>query len=323
MLLTKTPLRVSFFGGGSDLPHYYNQKEGLCVSTAIDSFVYLAVNKCISNHIKVIYSELELVDDLDDLKHSRVRETLRHYSMPSNVEVCTFSDMTHKGSGLGSSSTFTVGMVQAAHYLKYHRLLTPKELAELASYIEIHRCFEPIGKQDQYASAYGGFNSYYFRPDGVEVQPVRMDPSLMYSLQEHLLFFNTGMGRKVNAGQMLQKQVKQANNIDLVSQLVEMARQSLVMLKNGRLNDFGSLLNDAWYYKKKLSGVSNVIIDEMYEAGMKAGALGGKVLGAGGGGYMMFFVSRSRKSHVLEALKEYEQREFNFYREGSTIEYGM
>jgi D-glycero-alpha-D-manno-heptose-7-phosphate kinase len=321
MLLTRTPLRVSFFGGGSDLPHFYNQRDGLCVSTTIDSFVYLAINQCIANHIKVIYSDLELVKDLDDLKHSRVRETLRHYNMPSNIEVCTFSDMSHKGSGLGSSSTFTVGLVQAIHYLKHRRLLMPDELAELASYIEIHRCSEPIGKQDQYAAAYGGFNSYHFTPSGVVVEPVKMDPSVKISLQEHLVFFNTKLGRKTNAGQILQKQARQTNNAELVSGLVEMARQSLIMLKNGRLHDFGNLLHEAWLCKKKLSGVSNVVIDEMYEAGIKAGALGGKILGAGGGGYMMFFVSRSRKSHVLEALREYEQRHFSFYNQGSTIEY--
>jgi D-glycero-alpha-D-manno-heptose-7-phosphate kinase len=319
MLLTKTPLRVSFFGGGSDLPSYYNHHDGLCVSTTIDSFVYLAINQCVAPHLKVIYSALELVKDVDDIKHSRVREALRHFDFKSNMEICSFSDVPHKGTGLGSSSTFTVGLVKALFWLKYRRRIPPEELAELAAYIEINRCAEAIGKQDQYAAAFGGFKAYAFYKDGVAVKPVVMDPATKLALEDHLFFFNTGIGRK--ASLVLEKQAVQTGNGERISELVEMAKHSLDLLKNGKVHDFGRLLHDSWELKKKLGGVTNAQIDEMYETAIKAGALGGKVLGAGGGGYMMFYVPRSHRSHVLDALRYYEHRDFRFFNKGSTIEY--
>lgn len=319
MLLTKTPLRVSFFGGGSDLPSFYNQKEGLCVSTTIDSFIYMAINRCVAPHLKVVYSQLELVNDIDELKHSRVREALRHFGLRDHMEICSFSDIPHKGTGLGSSSTFTVGLVKALYWLKYRRTIGTEDLAELASFIEIHRCAENIGKQDQYAASFGGFRAYYFHKDGVVVRPVVMDPATKIELQDHLVFINTGLSGKANL--VLEKQTVQAGNGNVLSELVSMAKHSLDLLEQGKINDFGRLLHDAWEFKKKLAGVTNQTIDGIYEKAINAGALGGKVLGAGGRGYMMFFVPRTKKGHVLDALGCYEYRNFNFYNKGSTIEY--
>lgn len=320
MFLTKTPLRVSFFGGGSDLPSFYKHKEGLCVSTTINSFVYMALKPCVAKHIKVVYSALELVGDIEDIKHSRVRECLKHFGFTSNMEICSFSDISHKGTGLGSSSTFTVGLLKALYWLKYRRPIVDSDLAELAAYIEIHRCAEPIGKQDQYAAACGGFRSYTFHKIGtVSALPVIMDEATKFNLQDHLIFINTGIARK--SARVLEKQIIQADNLEVVGELVEMAKHSLTLLREGRVSDFGRLLHDAWTFKKKLVNVSNPQIDEIYETAMKAGALGGKILGAGGGGYMMFFVPRTRKIHVLEALKYYEHRDFRFYRHGASLEY--
>jgi len=320
MLLTKTPLRVSFFGGGSDLPSYYNtHPEGLCVSTTIDSFIYMALNQCVANHIKVVYSALELVTELDDVRHSRVRAGLSHFGIKSNIEICSFSDIPHKGTGLGSSSTFTVGLLKALYWMKFKRTIGPEDLAELAAYIEIHRCAERIGKQDQYAAAFGGFKAYYFHKDGVVVRPVVMDPATKIELQDHLIYINTGISRKAHL--VLEKQQAQVGNGNTLTELVEMAKHSLTLLEDGKVNDFGRLLHDSWLYKKKLGGVTNATIDEIYETAINAGALGGKVLGAGGGGYMMFYVPRTKKGHVLDALKYYEYRDFNFYNKGSTLEY--
>jgi len=319
MLLTKTPLRVSFFGGGSDLSSFYTHKEGLVVSTTIDSFIYMAINQCVAPHLKVVYSALELVNDVDDLKHSRVRETLRHFDINSNIEICSFSDIPHKGTGLGSSSSFTVGLVKALYWIKYRRSISGEELAELASFIEIHRCSEHIGKQDQYAASFGGFKSYRFRHDGVEVRPVVMDPATKIDLEDHLIYLNTGLGRKANL--VLEKQTAQPNSAEMVGELVEMAKHSLDLLEDGKINDFGRLLHDAWSYKKQLAGVTNPLIDEIYEKAINAGALGGKVLGAGGGGYMMFYVPRTKKYQVLSALSGYQIRDFRFYNKGSSLEY--
>jgi len=279
----------------------------------------MAINQCVAPHLKVVYSALELVNDVDDLKHSRVRETLRHFDINSNIEICSFSDIPHKGTGLGSSSSFTVGLVKALYWIKYRRSISGEELAELASFIEIHRCSEHIGKQDQYAASFGGFKSYRFRHDGVEVRPVVMDPATKIDLEDHLIYLNTGLGRKANL--VLEKQTAQPNSAEMVGELVEMAKHSLDLLEDGKINDFGRLLHDAWSYKKQLAGVTNPLIDEIYEKAINAGALGGKVLGAGGGGYMMFYVPRTKKYQVLSALSGYQIRDFRFYNKGSSLEY--
>jgi D-glycero-alpha-D-manno-heptose-7-phosphate kinase len=323
VLLTKTPLRISFFGGGSDLSYYYEYTDGLCVSTTINSFIYLACNKCVANHLKVIYSKLELATHIEDIKHSRVREALKFFGLTSNLEIASFSDVPTLGTGLGSSSTFTVGLVKALYYIKYGHEIESTELAEIACYIEIDRCKEPIGLQDQYAAAIGGFNQYRFTKAGVQVEPVPINPSVRINLESRLLFFNTGISR--SASEILAKQVeknKSGANTATIGALVDMAEVSLKYLQNNKLHDFGQLLHESWLHKKKVSdNISNDIIDEMYDLAMKNGALGGKILGAGGGGYLMIYVPLSKKTKVIEALSNYEKREFSFYNKGCTLEY--
>jgi D-glycero-alpha-D-manno-heptose-7-phosphate kinase len=162
MIISKTPLRISFFGGGSDIPQFYDENDGMVLSTTINSHIYLAINRCVAPHLKVIYSELEHVNNIEEVKHNRVRECLKHFDLPSNIEICSFSDVPVRGTGLGSSSTFTVGLINALHRITTGRNIDHNELAELASYIEIVKCNEPIGKQDQSAAAFGGFNAIYF-----------------------------------------------------------------------------------------------------------------------------------------------------------------
>lgn len=322
MIVTKTPLRISFFGGGSDIPEFYKQHEGLCVSTAINSYIYLAVNRCVAPHLKVVYSELELENDIENIKHNRVREVLKHFGLTTNMEICSFSDMPTKGTGLGSSSTFTVGLINAIHRIKYSKAIDPYNLAELASYIEIDKCGEPIGKQDQFAAAYGGLKQYRFYKNHVDVKPLSIDFSTHIKLNKSLMFFNTGINRL--ASTVLTEQVKNLKtniNINHTQILVNMAEQSVSMLEKNKLNDFGALMNDAWEVKKKLSSnVSNETIDEMYETCMKNGALGGKILGAGGGGYLMMYVPEKKQVDVLNAMHNYNHVEFEFVSKGSTIE---
>jgi D-glycero-alpha-D-manno-heptose-7-phosphate kinase len=322
MIVTKTPLRISFFGGGSDIPQFYEENEGMVISTAINSYIYLAVNRCVASHLRVIYSELEQTDSVENIKHDRVREVLKHFEITSNIEIASFSDVPTKGTGLGSSSTFTVGLINAVQRILSGRNIDHKELAELASYIEIVKCKEPIGKQDQYASAYGGFNAIYFHGNEVRVKLVDIDPSAAFELDSNLLAFNTGINRP--ASSILTQQVenlKNKTNIEQTKAMVELAKNGVKLLQRKKIDEFGELLDHGWKVKKMLSdNISNQNIDEMYDRAMKNGALGGKLLGAGGGGYLLVYVQDKYKNRVLEAMKNYERFNFKFAKHGSTLE---
>lgn len=321
MIITKTPLRVSFFGGGSDIPQFYESNRGLVISTTIDRPIYIAVNGTRTPHTKVVYSEIEVVDDSRNLKHDRVREVLQHYGIHNHIEIASFSDIPTKGTGLGSSSTFTVGLLKAIH----ERLgieCNNYELAELACYIEINKCDQPIGKQDQYAAAFGGFNAIAFEGNNTAVIPINITTDISSRLNDNLICFNTGITRQ--ASSVLEKQVrglKDVVNVDNTSCMVDMAEVALKLLLKGRLDDFGSLLGESWETKKKLSdNISNSTIDEMYNKAMKAGALGGKILGAGGGGYLLMYVPPKSHTKVIKALSNYDIFDFNFTNQGSAVE---
>lgn len=320
MIVTRTPLRISFFGGGSDIPEYWPHGDGLCVSAAINKHIYICVNSCQTNHIRAVYSDMEVVQDVNHIRHNRIREVLKLLDIKSNVEICSFSDVPTKGTGLGSSSTFTVGLINALESMKGYDALSPYHLAETAAYIEIDKCGEPIGHQDQYAAAYGGLRSYRFTKHGTGTGVI--DTNSTQQLQDNLLCFNTGINRA--ASSVLKKQVenlKSEVNIDTTKALVDMAEYSIKLLKEDRVDDFGALLHETWTLKKQLAtGVTNPLIDEMYERVMKAGALGGKILGAGGGGYLLAYVPESSRQKVLEAMVDYEQFHFAFDYEGSTVE---
>jgi len=322
MIVTKTPLRISFFGGGSDIPQFYEQNEGLCVSTTIDSYIYLAVNDCVAKHLKVVYSELELEKSVDEIKHDRVREILKHYNINSNIEICSFSDVPTKGTGLGSSSTFTVGLINAIYNIKIGKPIPKNILAELACYIEINKCDQPIGKQDQYAASYGGLNAYYFNKNKVEITPVDITFACAMDLNRRLMIFDTGIRRMASSVLTEQLENLKTNiNVDDTKKIVECAKQAIKFLEKNKLDDFGALLDQSWQIKKKLSSnVSNDQINTMYEDAMNAGALGGKILGAGGGGYLMLYVPEKKQYNVASALKNYEKFNINFDHKGSTVE---
>jgi D-glycero-alpha-D-manno-heptose-7-phosphate kinase len=322
MIVTKTPLRISFFGGGSDIPTFYENNEGMVISTSINSYIYLAINRCVASHIRVIYSQLEQVENVDDVKHDRVREALKYFEFPNHIEIASFSDVPVKGTGLGSSSTFTVGLINALYRLTHGKNIETTELAELASYIEINKCNEPIGKQDQYAAAYGGFNVMYFNGNNVRVKSLDVDPGTIYELNNNLLCFNTGINRQ--ASSVLTKQVENLQTtatIEHTKAIVELTKNAIKLLQKRKVDDFGNLLDQSWQIKKKLTdNITNDIIDEMYDRAIRSGALGGKILGAGGGGYLLVYVPEKNKKRVIESMKNYERFNFKFSKNGSTLE---
>lgn len=320
MIVTKTPLRISFFGGGSDIPEYYNNRPGLVISTTINRYIQLAVNLCEPKHVRVVYSELEQVSNTKRLKHELARSALERFGVNTGIEIASFSDITTKGSGLGSSSTYTVGLINALYNLKKLGY-TRRDLAEAACEIEINVLGKPIGKQDQYAAAYGGFNAIRFDSTGVEVTSVPVSYSTLSSLNDNLMCFSTGQTREASSvlSDQLNNLKTNDRTIDGTTSLVYMAAEALKYIKQSKIDDFGALLNEAWIEKKKLaSGVSNPHIDEMYETATRAGALGGKILGAGGGGFMLLYVPVFSRSKVKLAMREFKQFHFNFTDQGST-----
>lgn len=316
---TKTPLRISFFGGGSDIPQFYNNRPGLVVSTTINHYIYVAVNKCEPQHVRVVYSELEQADNVENIKHTRAKAILKKFNIETGIEIVSFSDITTKGSGLGSSSSYTVGLIKALYNMRMINH-TRSNLAELACDIEIKDLGEPIGKQDQYAAAFGGFNAIRFNSDGVEVTSPQICNSILFGLNNNLMCFSTGTTREASSvlSQQVTNLVTDTKALDTTSRLVAMAEDSLRYLKRGKINDFGALLDEAWIEKKKLAaGISNPHIDSMYETACNAGALGGKILGAGGGGYMLLYVPHRNHNSVMRAMHEYKQFHFAFTDQGS------
>jgi D-glycero-alpha-D-manno-heptose-7-phosphate kinase len=323
MIVTKTPLRISFFGGGTDLPSFYkNHGGGLVLSTAIDDYINIAVNQCQTAHCRVIYSELEKTRWASDIEHDRVRHLLERFNILSNIEICSFSNVSTKGTGLGSSSSFTVGLAKALYSLK-NILHNKHDLAELACKVEINDCEETIGKQDQYAAAYGGFNIIHFHPnDEVEVTPIGLPKDILYKLNDNLICYSTGITRETKV--ILEKQNKNiitnVNTVNNMKKMIDLTNVAIEKLKSYRLNDFGSLLNEAWKLKKSLSdNITNNQIDEMYEYGISSGALGGKLLGAGGGGYILFYVPVSMQTYFKENMKAFKEMKFSFTDNGSEV----
>ena len=289
MIITRTPFRISFAGGGTDLPSFYEQEPGAVLSTGIDKYMYLTVKERFGNTFRVSYSRTELADTIAQIEHPIVRECLKTLNVKQGLEIVSVADLP-SNSGMGSSSGFTVGLLHALHVLNGH-LVTPHKLAEQACHIEIDVLKEPIGKQDQFITAYGGLKYIQFQPDGkVFVDPVICRRGTWEELNRRLLLFFTGMTR--NAGDVLIKQRANTESrrpaLRKLSALASDLRDILTLGKD--LNEFGRLLHTAWETKKSLeSSISNSSIDDYYERGLKAGALGGKLLGAGSGGFLLFF----------------------------------
>ena len=322
MIISRTPLRVSFFGGGSDLPSYYRRHGGAVLSAAIDKSVYVTVSRKFDDAVRVSYSRTEEVGHASKVEHPLVREALTLLGIEGGVEITSVADIPASGTGLGSSSSFTVGLLNALHAFK-GRLASAATLAQESCHIELDRCGEPIGKQDQYAAAFGGMNFVRFHPDEtVEVKKAVCGPGTLQALQSHLLFFYTGVTRSASA--LLRNQssnvAQPGSKSDGTGALVKLAETAFEGLCSGDVGCFGALLDEAWKIKRSLAdGITNGQIDQAYDAARKAGALGGKVLGAGGGGFLMFFAPPEKHAAIRAALAPLRETPFGFASEGSSI----
>ncbi len=288
MILTKTPLRISFVGGGSDRPSFYTEEPGACVAAAIDKYVYVAVNPKYDGSIRAAYSITENVNSVDDVQHELIRETLRYFRRAGGIEIHSIADIPG-GTGLGSSSAFTVGLLAALDGGRDARWA-----GSIASYIEIDRCAKPIGKQDQYTAAYGGVNLLGFTSKGVTVDPIACD---LGALSAHCLLLDTGLSRQGDAGAVLSSQNWEHEDI---RRLAALAAPFARALSDGDLAQCGAVMRDGWMIK------SNYCRDEqisnLYLTGLSKGAWGGKLCGAGGGGFLLFLAPPERHQVIVQAL---------------------
>jgi D-glycero-alpha-D-manno-heptose-7-phosphate kinase len=313
---------MSFVGGGSDLPAYYRRHGGAVVSTAIDKYVYVTVNPKFDQRLRVSYSRTEEVAQVAKLRHPLVRESLRELGITGGLEITSIADIPSRGTGLGSSSAFTVGLLHALHAAQGH-YRSAEQLAQEGCRIEIERCGEPIGKQDQYAAAFGGFNFIEFFPDElVSVSPILCRQETVARLQVNLIVFYTGLTRPA-AKVLAEKERRIAAETEkqaLLSRMVALARTLRDELQNNNLEAFGEVIHENWVLKKQLSGeVSTDRIDAWYDAARRAGAVGGKILGAGSGGFLLFYAPQRRHGAIRDALADLRPVPMSFEPQGSRI----
>jgi len=324
MIISRTPLRISFGGGGTDLKAYYGKDFGAVTSTAINKYVYITVNKKFDDKIRVSYSRTEIVAGVEAIQHDLVREAMKLSGVTQGVEITSIADIPSRGTGLGSSSAFTVGLLNALYAFKGEHK-PAKALAEEACQIEIDILKEPIGKQDQYITAFGGIQHIQFHPDGnVFVDPVICKKEVKDKLERNLLLFYTGITRRADS--VLRKQEENLNKKDKfdslkkMKQLASEIRDRLIDGSNHQL--IGKYLHQGWLEKKKLaSNISSKMIDEYYQKAIESGAVGGKLLGAGGGGFLLFYCEEQNKGAVRKALQDLKEAPFKFEPQGSKIIY--
>jgi D-glycero-alpha-D-manno-heptose-7-phosphate kinase len=323
MIITRSPLRITLGGGGTDLPSYYREHEGFLIAAAIDKYVFVTVMRPFTPGIYLKYSQLERVERANDVHHPIIREAIRMLDFKTpQLEITTLTDIP-AGTGLGSSGSFTTALIKAL-YAHRKRLLHPSELAQLACHIEIDCLQEPIGKQDQYIAAYGGITCFTFnRDDSVTAEPLKIGMDTMFDLEDNLLLFFTGFSR--NAGTILMdQQVKTTRNdkemLKNLHYVKELGHRSKEALLNDNAVLFGELMHEHWQHKKRRSGgMSNQQIDGWYELAIKNGAVGGKLVGAGGGGFLMFYASDRNKLRHTMANAGLEEVRFRFDFEGTKV----
>jgi D-glycero-alpha-D-manno-heptose-7-phosphate kinase len=321
VIMTRSPLRISLGGGGTDLPSYYQEHSGFLIAAAIDKYVYILMHHRFVPRILLKYSHMEEVERIEDIKHPLIREALRLVGWDNLwLEITSMADIP-AGTGLGSSGSFTTALLKALHVQKKN-LIHPGDLAEQACHIEIDLLEEPVGKQDQYIAAYGGITCFRFMPNGqVEAWPLKISQRTLYDMEDHLLLFFTGYTR--SAGEILKEQdVKsKGNDASMVANLhfvKQIGRDIKEALERDDLQRFGELMNTHWEYKKaRSSSMSNDRINHWYDLAMKNGALGGKLIGAGGGGFLMFLCEERARVRQLMAEEGLEEVRFRFDFEGT------
>ena len=323
MIIARSPLRITLGGGGTDLPSYSHNYEGFLIAAGIDKYVYVTVTRPFTEGVYLKYSELEHVASVEDVNHRIIREALLMQNLRTpQIEITTLADIP-AGTGLGSSGSFTTALLKAL-YAHRRQLVHPQQLAELACHIEIDRLGEPIGKQDQYIAAYGGLTCFTFhKDDSVTAVPLKVSMDTLFDLEDNVLLFFTGYSR--SAGKILNDQNTRTktNDDDMLKNLhfvKELGYRSKDALEAGEVVRFGELMHEHWEHKKRRSGgMSNPQIDEWYELGMKNGGVGGKLVGAGGGGFLMFYAAdRNKLRHAMSKARLEEVR-FAFDFEGTKV----
>jgi len=322
MIISRTPFRISFFGGGTDFPAWYEENSGAVLSTTIDKYCYISCRKLppfFEYKHRIVYSRQEMVNEIDDIIHPAVRETFRFLDIQTGLEIHHDGDLPAR-SGLGSSSSFTVGLLQALYALK-GEMVTKKRLALESIHIEQEMIKEHVGSQDQVAAAFGGFNKITFNGNhNIDVVPITISDKKLQNLQSHLMLFFTGFQR--NASEIEEKKIKQIKkkkaSLELMHNMVDEAIK--ILNKEGDISGFGKLLHENWKLKKTLSGdVSTDIIDDIYDTAMNNGATGGKILGAGRGGFMLFFVKPEDQDRLRISLSDLLYVPFRLDTTGSQI----
>lgn len=319
MIITQTPLRISFAGGGTDFRGFYQKEYGAVVSTAIDKYIYVIVKERFDDLIRIGYTRTEMVESVDQIQHELVREAMRMVGIEKGIEISTMADIPSEGSGLGSSSTVTVGLLNALYAYKGESV-TAETLARQACEIEIDILGKPIGKQDQYIAAYGGLRHFRFYPnEEVEVNSIDLDEGARQRLCESLLLFWTGVTR--NASDVLSEQKSNiANKMHLLTEMRDQADELARLLKVGAIASLGQTLREGWLRKRQLaSGITNSRIDELFDLAMSAGAIGGKVTGAGGGGFFLVCVPPENRAAVRKKLAHLRELPINLSRDGSKV----
>lgn len=323
MIITRTPFRVSFAGGGSDLPSFYRRREGCVLSMTINKYMYVSIHPTFNRDETVVkYSKTEIVQDVRNIQHPIARQLLLDYHM-DGVEIVSTADVP-SGTGLSTSSAYTVGLIHALNAFR-GKLRSQERIAKEACELEIEKLGEPIGKQDQYGTAVGGLKFIRFRSDDtVEVEPLAANRQTLEELDENLLLFYTGLTH--SAGEILQEQSKNVageekkfQNLVRMTELAYELREAVVA---GNLDDFGRILNENWLLKRELaSRISNDTIGRYYDTAMESGALGGKLLGAGGGGFLLFYCPRERQKRLRSALSDLHELPFSMENSGTKIIY--
>lgn len=303
MIIVQAPLRVSLFGGGTDFPTYFNEKGGCVLSAAIDKYIFVTIKKRFDQKLRIGYTKTELVDCLDDIQHELIREALRKTKITQGVEISTMGDIPTHGSGLGSSSTVTVGALHAM-YTYLGELPSAEKIAKEACWIEIDTLKAPIGIQDQYIAAYGGFCFIEFtRNNGVQIKRIKLDPYHWRLLNSNLMLFYTGITRKSSS--ILSEQVTNIKErYAVLDEMKKLAHIAYDELNAGNVDAIGTLLHESWMLKKSLaSQISNGFIDDLYQTACQAGSIGGKISGAGGGGFLLLYCPYEKQETLRNTLK--------------------
>jgi len=319
MIISQTPLRISICGGGTDFKDYYSRYEGAVLSTAIDKFVYVIVKERFDEKIYIDYAKKEIVDNINDIKHDLVREAAKKAGMTAGFEITMLADIPSEGSGLGSSSSLTVGLLNSFYHYQGIQP-TAEQLAKEACEIEISILKKPIGKQDQYIASYGGLSFLTFKKDdSVQIERINIQNGLKRKLGANLLLFFSNVTRKADTILTEQKE-KISDRLEYHNQIKDLAFKAKELIENKKVDKVGVLLAENWKLKKELSSnITNTLIDEMYEKAMQGGATGAKVSGAGGGGFLLTYCKRDKQDILREAMSEYREMPFLLEPYGSKI----